>query len=220
LHGLGGGGELTYEKHIGIFNAMVSHGYIVIAPKSCNTGCGISGFDNYWEEQVKIIDWTQTTAMRNDPIIGKIDHAPGYGIAGHSMGGQGTARTSRFAKIHNIRAAVLLHPYSEVFENIGDEIQCPLAGFTGTEDDCCGEGPTRRYYDDATVPKTLANMRGIDHFEPNASPTSQWDAYIPAFFKVWIEGDRGDYYSLIYNERDPDGLCQYYNYAVCEHDNL
>jgi len=128
--------------------------------------------------------------MRSDPVTSRINHSLGYGIVGfvslkwsltfprsflifsffsflasHSMGGQATARSSVRANTYNIKAAVLLHPFSEVFEDLGKDIQVPLAGFTGTEDGCCGERSTRIYYDPAPVPKTLANMIGATHYE-------------------------------------------------------
>jgi pimeloyl-ACP methyl ester carboxylesterase len=157
--------------------------------------------------------------MRNDPIIGRVNHQLGYGIAGHSMGGQATARCSIRASNYNIRAAVLLHPFADSNEHIGDQIQVPLLGLTGTEDGCCGEEATRHYYDDANVPKSLANMIGIQHTEPNV-PNSIWEAYLAAWFKIYMEGDRGEYYSLIYNRANPDGLCQYYPSVTCVHQNV
>lgn len=37
--------------------------------------------------------------------------------------------------------------------------------------------------------------------------------------KVFIQGDRGDYFSLIYDETNEDGLCNYYEMITCEHQN-
>jgi len=108
-------------------------------------GC-FGRWENYWEEQVKVIEWTQTPEMLKDPILNQIDHTVGYGVAGHSMGGQATARSSIRADIYNIKAAILFHPYHEPGDNIGAQIQVPLAGFTGDLDDCCGEEATRNVF--------------------------------------------------------------------------
>jgi hypothetical protein len=135
------------------------------------------------------------------------------------MGGQATARSAVHAAAYNIKAAILLHPFSEVFEDLGKDIHIPLAGFTGTEDNCCGEAATRKYYDLAPGPKTLANMVGARHTEPNL-PNSEWGVYMAAFFKVWIENDSGEYYDLIYNRANPDSLCTYHEMQTCEHQNI
>lgn len=168
-HGLFGGGVKTEIVHKSLMRSMASHGFIVAATKSCNIGCPGTGWDYYYEEQLKVIVWSQSPEMRDDPVLSKVNHAAGYGIAGHSMGGQATARSAAYgARSHNIKAAVLLHPFSEVVEPIGRDIDIPLAGFTGTEDGCCGEAATRKYYDPAPGPKTLANMVGANHYEVRA----------------------------------------------------
>ena len=163
--------------------------------------------------------WAQSPEMRTDPVIGRIDHSIGYGIAGHSMGGQATARSAAQAALYNIKAAILLHPFSAISEDIGRDITIPLAGFTGTLDNCCGEAATRKYYDLSPAPKTLANMVGARHTEPNV-PNTEWGVYMAAFFKVWMQKDTGAYYSLIYDRTNSDSLCSYHEMESCEHQNV
>lgn len=202
-----------------MLKSLASHGFIVAALKSCNVGCRDGGWDTYYEEQLKVLVWAQSPEMRDDDVMGRVNHAIGYGAAGHSMGGQATARSAVRAAQYNIRAAILLHPFASAFEDLGKDIHVPLAGFTGTLDDCCGEEATRRYYDECPAPKTLADMVDARHTEPNV-PNSAWGPYMAAFFKVWLEGDRGEYYSLMYNNADPDSLCSYHEMAVCQHQNM
>jgi len=216
-HGFMTGGPITYALHTGILKGMASHGYIVAATKSCMTGCREGRWDYYWEEQLKVLEWAR--GMREDPILAHINHGIGYGIAGHSMGGQATARSTTRALEHNVKAAILLHPFADMNEHIGANFQVPTAGFTGTLDGCCGEEETRHYLEDATVPTTLATIRGGLHTEPN-KPNSRWEAYMAAWFKIYVEGDRGTYFDLIYNDSHPDNLCNYYSMASCEHANL
>jgi len=215
-HGAFTGGPQTQVLHRGIMSSMASHGFIVAAVKSCMVGCSEGRWDNYWEEQLKVIDWAQSPEMRNDPIIGKVNHEVGYGLAGHSMGGQATARSSTRANSYNAKAAILLHPYSDRLEDIGADIQVPIIGLTGTLDGCCGEDSTRNYLDNAVVTKTLANMVGALHTEPNRL-NSRWGAYMAAWFQIYINNDRGTYYSLIYDNNNPDSLCNFYAMQTCEH---
>jgi len=195
---------------------MASHGFIVAATKSCMTGCREGRWDNYWEEQIKVIQWTQT--MGKDPILSYINHDVGYGIAGHSMGGQATSRSTTRALDHNIKASILLHPFVDQDEFLGADYQVPTAGFTGSLDGCCGEEETRQHLQGATVPTTLATLRGALHTEPNM-PNSRWEAYMAAWFKIYLESDTQDYHSLIYDSANPDGLCNFYNMKSCEHSN-
>jgi len=97
-HGFTSGGPQTYPWHTGLFTSLASHGFIVGATKSCMFGC-----ENYWEEQYKVIYWTQSLEMQNDTIIGTIDHSIGYGLAGHSMGGEATARSAARASVKNVK---------------------------------------------------------------------------------------------------------------------
>ena len=218
-HGAFGGGFKTRLGHLGILKSLASHGFIVAALKNCQVGCRDGGWDTYYEEQLKVIVWAQSPEMRNDDVIGKVSHALGYGIAGHSMGGQATGRSAVRAATYNIKAAIVLHPFAAIMENLGRDIHIPIAGFTGTEDGCCGEDATRKYYDDSPAPKTLANMVGARHTEPNL-PNSEWGVYMAAFFKVWMQGDQGQYYDLMSNAANPDSLCSYHDMATCEHQNL
>lgn len=218
-HGFMTGGPQTQLLHSGIMKGMASHGNIVGATKSCMAGCPDDGWDTYWDEQLKVILWTQSEDMLADAIIGKVNHRVGYGIAGHSMGGQATARSATRALDYNVKAAILLHPYADAFEDISKDLQVPTAGFTGSLDGCCGEDSTRQYLDKALVPNTLANLKGALHTEPNV-PNSRWEAYMAAWFKIWIEGDKGDYYRLIYDKNHPDSLCTFYDMVTCEHRNM
>jgi hypothetical protein len=218
-HGAGGGGLQTEIAHTVMMRGVASHGFIMAALKSCSLGCADGGWDTYYEEQLKVIVWAQSPEMRQDEVIGRVEHSLGYGICGHSMGGQATGRSATHASEYNIKAAILLHAYSGRMEDLAEDIQVPLLAVSGTDDDCCGEDSARHYYDDATVPKSLAIAVGIGHQEPNL-PNNIWRAYMAAFFKIYMLGDRGDYYSLIYDSNNPDSLCSYYDMSICEHQNL
>ena len=142
--------------------------------------------------------------MKDDPVLGRVDHKLGYGIYGHSMGGRATAEAMQFAKQYKIRAGLILHPAALVDDGKDLDIKAPLAAFTGTKDYCCGEETTRFYYELASTPKAYANMKGALHQEPILR--LRWTPYVASWFKIFLENDTGYYYDLIYGNK-PDSLC-------------
>lgn len=211
-HGAFGGGYQTYPGYKALFDGLASHGFIVVATKSCSIGCDEGGWETYYLEQLKIIEWAQT--MTSDPILGRINHNLGYAIAGHSMGGQATARSAGVASEYNIKAAVIHHPAPTELD-AGKNIFIPLGAFTGTLDNCCGSDTTHRIYDYAATPKSFANMEKATHMEPNLFQT-RWTAYTAAWFKIFMLGDTSEYYELIYGN-STDSLCGgFYPMEECE----
>jgi len=209
-HGAGGGGVITYVGYKALFDGLASFGFIVIAPRSCSLGCGVTGWSRYYEEQLKCITWSQT--MTNDPILRMIDHSLGYIIAGHSMGGDASTSSAAFALEYNIKAAILHHPF---VNNGGANIQVPTAGFTGTNDGCCGSETTLNILIPAPSPKGYANMIGAFHTEPNLL-RCRWTLYTASWAHIWSNTDTtGVYYNYIYGD-DPHSLCGgYYPMENC-----
>jgi hypothetical protein len=166
-----------------MLDGLASHGFVVVATRSCSVGCrdaGNLGWDKYYRESLKLMDWTKD--MSQDPVLGLIDHSLGYGMSGHSMGGIATARACSLGieeGYTNIVACVMHHPAPD---DNGPFISRPLAGFTGTRDGCCGGDTTHNIFDPAPVAKTFANAIDKLHTEPNLFNTI-WSAYTAAFIK-------------------------------------
>ena len=109
-----------------LFEALVSWGYIVVAPRACPTGChddrtslplDPSGFAHYYEQQLKAIAWAknQSALPGGDPALVTLDVSRGVAIAGHSMGGQATLFSAADADAlatHDIRVAVMHHAFT------------------------------------------------------------------------------------------------------------
>jgi len=212
-HGAGGGGVLTYPGYKALLDGLASFGFIVIAPRSCSVGCrDTNGWSLYYEEQLKVITWSQN--MTTDPILRMVDHSParGYAIAGHSMGGDASTSSAAFANEYNIKCAILHHPYRN---NGGANIQVPTAAYTGTLDSCCGNETTKNIWDPAPRPKVYANMVGALHTEPNLI-RCRWTLYTAAWAKIWLNEDpTGVYHSYIYDQTNPDSLCNGYEMEEC-----
>jgi len=212
LHGAGGGGRILYPGYKALFDGLASFGMIVVAPHSCSIGCSDTpGWSRYYEEQLKAITWSQN--MTQDSILRMIDHSKGYAIAGHSMGGDGTTSSSAFGIEYNVKCAIIHHPAPN---NGGQNIQVPMAAYTGTNDGCCGEDTTLNIWDRSTVyPKVYANMEGAFHTEPNLI-RCRWTLYTAAWAKVYLNDDPdGIYHSYIYDSTNPESLCNGYEMESC-----
>jgi len=142
-HGDFGGGIVTYVGHTALLNGIASFGFIVVAPASCNDECSNGGSETYQEEQLKLIEWASEESRDEDvfEILKSVDRENGYGLFGHSKGGTVIVRASPQFEDYNVTAAVLLHPGEDPPGSYDSSV--PLAAFTGTLDDCCGEETTK-----------------------------------------------------------------------------
>jgi dienelactone hydrolase len=225
-HGAAGGGWYTFEGYYALWTQIASHGFIIVAPKSCSVGCKDGGWDTYYEEQLKVLEWAKnmSNSGTDKEIFGKIDWTSGAGIVGHSMGGQATVRSAKkdFADKYNIKAAVLHHPFYDK-NTYGAEMAVPTAAFTGTADHTCPPQESHEIWDLITVkPKTFANRIGANHLEPVLVPPiehPELGMYTAAWFKIFLKGDAGIYHSLIYgNATDPNSLCRLVPMEECIND--
>jgi len=219
-HGAAGGGWYTFEGYFALWRQIASHGFIVVAPKSCSVGCKVGGWDNYYLEQLKMFTWAknQTEAKVDPKIFSIIDWKAGTGIVGHSMGGQATVRSAAktYVDAHNIKAAVLHHP--EV-DRGGSKIVVPTMAMTGTSDGICPPKESHTIWDPIPArPKVFSNRINETHLAPVLVPPiehPELGMYTAAWFKVFLNGDKGMYHSLIFDKTDPNGLCQLDPMAEC-----
>ena len=90
----GNGTGATPRSYTGLLNRLASHGFVVIASNSTNTGSG--------NEMLQGVDWVLEQNMTSgSPMFEKIDTSQ-IGATGHSQGGFGTCQAARDARIKTI----------------------------------------------------------------------------------------------------------------------
>jgi predicted dienelactone hydrolase len=240
-HGAGGGGRIDILGYTRLFNDIASYGFIIAAPNACNMGCSDTvahpyadcnptaqatsgGWSTWFGMQLKAIEWAQNQSAVADPILSMLDNDAGVGIAGHSMGGQSTtwAAHDDCAARWNIKAAVNHHGAGGKVKSGQAAVnitKTPFAAYTSSGDGCC-ETPTVVDYDNAKVkPKVLRDIKGSSHLEPVLEPpayNTNLGIYTAAFFKIYLNGDQGEFYDMIYNENSESHICKSQDMARCE----
>jgi len=234
-HGAAGGGvDMTgYDKH---FKDMAAHGFVVIAPMSCDIGCKVKGpaknnsvgapeycykaWPSFTYENTRALDYAKNATSSGAVWAGLIDWTAGVGTAGHSMGGEAVVgMASRdVAQQYNVKAAVCLHCLACI--NTGDLVATPAIYFTGTLDTEVSPKKVKKAYEaDTVTPKTYRNQKGKGHLEM-LNLEVQYNAAISlqtaAFMKVYLAGDHGDYYDIVYGT-GASSVCGYAAMKECEH---
>lgn len=175
-HGDHGGGDVNRLGYWSQLHALASYGFVVAATRSCSAGCkddpvslpgDARGFGTYYLEQIKVIKWVEAQNASFDGVIGAlVDRHVGYGIAGHSMGGQATLFSSSYANAtqNRIKAAVMHHAYSSSHP----KPTIPFLAMTGSKDTVAKPKLTKAFYDEAdgTLHRGYVNKKGANHLEP------------------------------------------------------
>ena len=216
-HGFGGGGIQTAPAYWEMCEALSSFGYVVTLHHSCDVGCtredGKLGFDDYYKEQLKAIDWVET--MLNDGgdvAFANLDIESGVGVVGHSMGGQATLFSSAYnSTSHNIKAAAYHHAWTEDFP----QPTVPFISFTSVYDDEA----------DATkMGKAIYDIPGTDNLTKGLVSTANYGhheadilginpllpQFTVAWFKVLMEGvstENGVNYEEMIFGKGPTSVC-------------
>lgn len=182
----------------------------------------------YYGEGLKAIDWARnmSASASSDAVFQTIDWHAGVGIAGHSMGGQAAtiAASAACTARWGIKAAVLHHPASGATPagNVGVNISVPVIGMTSDGDSIWPEtqaimaafnGSSAA----AQLPSAYRDLAGWSHLEPVLAPPIEnplLATYTAAWFKVFLNGDRGTWYDFIFGS-GPDALCNYANMTAC-----
>jgi len=244
-HGAAGGGKLDILGYYQLFNDIASYGFVVAAPNACNIGCSDKvmhpyadcnpaaqatrgGWSTWFGQIFKTIEWTQNQTAAGDSILSIVNHDVGYGIAGHSMGGQATtwAAHDDCAARWNIKAAVNHHGAGGQIKKEQGAVnitKTPFAAYTSSGDGCCEE-PTVVDYDNARVtPKVLRDLTGFSHLEPVLEPglgyNPQLATYTAAFMKIYLAPEAEDFntfHDMIFNEDSENHICKSQNMTRCE----
>ena len=156
-----------------LLGPLAAAGYVVVATQDAPL--------NYCEWETA----DQISALGLD--IPNVDHAQPSGIAGHSMGGHATELSSSNSKaisVHNIAAAVALHPVSFPFS----QPKIPIFFGTGSKDTIVPPaGPVEMYKMTKQSGKVLAEIRGATHFEPNTIGPNRWTPFVVDMFDCHIK---------------------------------
>jgi len=217
-HGLGNSAGNDYN---GLFDGLVSFGYIVVAHYACVNGCADDwaslpddpwAFAHYYKQQLLAIEWAKESARTGTEGFTNLDPTAPVGVSGHSMGGQSALFAASYgnATDHNISTAVLHHAYTHEYPGL----TLPYLAFTGQEDYVALPSQTYEFYDaspEGTV-KGLSDKKTAGHFEceddfqlwPSYNPLTP--QYTAAWFKVHLEEKREefgvDFYDLIYGDSE------------------
>jgi len=216
-HGDTMGGALLPADYSVLLKTMASHGYIIAAHESCNTGCakGTSlpfdppGFGTMYEEQLKVIDWAKEQGAAGDAVFKNANFDLGVGITGHSMGGQATVySSSSHGKGHGIKAAVMHHAYTHSHP----APIVPFLAFTGSADVIASPKMTAGFFNatGANAARGFVNKAGSTHFEPNFAAAGKVALYSVAWFKVYLDetpqSGGVDYHEMIFGTGE-NSLC-------------
>jgi len=242
-HGAAGGrvDMLAYQHH---FNDLASYGFVVIAPKSCFMGCPapknaskallelsesggclpwVDGpqWTRFVYENTRAIDYAKNETAKDSEWAAKIDWSAGVGTAGHSMGGETSVQlaSAMLAKKYNVKAMVCEHCLACL--KTGDLITTPAMFMTGTGDyEVFPNQVKDAYTKDTAAPKSFRNEKGRGHTEMLDLLVQYNPAvarHAAAFYKVWLNGDRKDYYDIVYGNGSTS-FCHYADMYECEHD--
>jgi len=244
LHGgLGGGAALA--SYAPLFDQLASWGFVVVAPLSCSAGCrdagnssrwtgcgGLpplqptgQGWDSYYGEALKVIDWARAQSAARAPApFALVDHAAGYGVVGHSLGGQAAAvaAAGECAARWGVRAAALHHPASGEVPggNVGGNVSVPVAVFTSDGD---AGWPSARAIMAAFERRAdglafaYRDEVGWSHLEPVLWPPVEnplLATYTAAWLSVFLGGDRAEAFERVFGA-GPDALCAHAPMVNC-----
>jgi len=205
-HGLDGGGNIDYIAYKPMLQAIASHGFIVVFPRSCDIGCSFEHcinlpsdpfcFGQFYKEQLKALKWAQNPSNASAKnILNSINHTYGYGIVGHSMGGQATLFSSSYlnASNNNIKAAVMQHAYTHE----APSPTIPFLAFTGSYDTIATPSMTHAFFDAAAKSgkakhRGYVNKKDASHLEPIVWPqVPSLAKYTVAWLKIYLEKVEG-----------------------------
>ena len=187
-------------------------------------------FAAWYGEQLKAIEWARNmTATSADPVFQTIDWAAGVGAVGHSMGGQAStlSASAACARQWDIRAAALIHPEIGTLPwgNTGVNVSVPVSTWTSSGDNLCPASTaaeTMQAFNSSaqaqTLPSAYRNAQGWSHLEPVLGEVFEnplLARYVAAWFKITLNGDRGDYWRMIYGPPGGDTLCGSENMVDC-----
>ena len=204
-----------YVDYTDLFSDLASWGYVVVAPLSCRWGCvgdcksqkhDPPCFGNYYLQQLKTIEWAQTSP---DAKALPINRSAGVAIAGHSMGGQATLFSAAYnSSSYDIRAAAMHHAYTHEYPAAA----VPFLAFTGELDDVAPPKMAESFYrtPGACSTRGLVNKLTATHHEPSTQYNPELGLATVGWFKIFVDGTPTfggkDFEALLFGH-GKDSLC-------------
>jgi hypothetical protein len=194
----GNGTGATPTVYAGVLRHWATHGFIVTASTSTNTGDAV--------EMVECLEWILEQNAVSGPYMGRVD-ATRLGASGHSQGGGGTLMTGRDARI---TATAPLQPY--ILGGLGGfqsssiaQQKGPMFLMSGSDDTIASPGANQEpVFEDTNVPVFWGNLQGATHTGTAIGSIGGYRGPATAWFRLHLMGDESAR-SLFYGANC--GLC-------------
>ena len=170
----GNGTGATPSIYAGLLSHWATHGFVVIASNSTQTGNG--------KEMIKGIDWLVSENKRAGSVFYKKLDPSAIGASGHSQGGCGCVNAANDPRV---KCSVPLMPGPGNAKGV----KGPMFVVTGSADFIVPHFLVKfTVYNRSPVPTCLAKLKGASHFSACGSAKSM-SGYITAWFRLHLMGD-------------------------------
>jgi len=179
----GNGTGATPSVYAGVLRHWATHGFIVTASNSTNTGDAV--------EMIDCLEWILEQNTVSGPYMGRVD-ATKIGASGHSQGGGGTLMTGRDARII---ATAPLQPY--ILGGLGGfqtssiaQQKAPMFLMSGSDDTIATPSLNQQpVFDDTNVPVFWGTLQGATHTGTAIGSIGDYRGPATAWFRLHLMGD-------------------------------
>ena len=192
----GNGTGATPIAYSGLLKHWASHGFVVIASNSTQTGSG--------EEMVQGVAWLISENSRPGSLFFNRIDTDAVGASGHSQGGGGAINAGNDPRV------TCTAPIQPAPGNVGG-LQGPMFVIAGSDDTIVSpQLVSLTVYGPATVPSVFGILAGADHFAPVGSAEGM-RGYLTAWFRLHLMKDESAR-NLFYGENC--SICNDSNWTV------
>lgn len=201
----GNGTGATPTVYAGVLSHWATHGFIVTASTSTNTGDAV--------EMIGCLEWILEQDTVAGPYMGRVDKSK-LGASGHSQGGGGTLMTGRDVRI---TATAPLQPY--ILGGLGGfqsssitEQKGPMFLMSGSDDTIATPSANQEpVFEQTNVPVFWGNLEGATHTGTAIGSIGGYRGPATAWFRLHLMGDESAR-SLFYGASC--GLCSNSSWQV------
>lgn len=168
----GNGTGATPENYDGLLRHFASHGFVVIASNSTQTGTGV--------EMINGAKWmVAQNAVTGSKFFGKL-RTVSVGAVGHSQGGQGTVNAGKDPLVSATAPIEPAYARGAAALNHG-----PMFLTAGSSDTIVPVFRVNDTYNDSAVYTIYGILSGATHFEP-VNSGGKFKGYLVAWFKLQL----------------------------------